>query len=151
MSRGSSVCINSSGYTLVEHSSCLWTMTLYSYFEKGCRKQMCTRQSRKVIWDMNSTLFLTLQLSNLLLLLFCSTRKHASMTSRTILSNFFKKQWTQNRPQYLSGFSRALSPTTFLEIAVYMYNKVLGIMNYFFYPMNSEIRGKELWYNETLL
>ena len=51
-------------------------------------------------------------------LLFFSTRKHASMTSRTILSNFFKKQWTQNRPQYLSGFSRALSPTTFLEIAV---------------------------------
>ena len=79
---------------------------------------MCTRQSRKVIWDMNRTLFLTLQLSNLLLLLFFSTRKHASMTSHTILSNFFQEQWTQNRPQYLSGLSRALSPTTFLEIAV---------------------------------
>ena len=41
------------------------------------------------------------------------------MTSRTILSNFFEEQWTQNRPQYLLGLSRALSPTTFLEIAVY--------------------------------
>ena len=71
---------------------------IYSYFEKGCRKQMCTRQSRKVIWDMINTLFLTLQLSNLLLLLFFSTRKHTSMTSRTILSNFFEEQWTQNRP-----------------------------------------------------
>ena len=59
---------------------------------------MCTRQSRKVIWDMINTLFLTLQLSNLLLLLFFSTRKHTSMTSRTILSNFFEEQWTQNRP-----------------------------------------------------
>ena len=29
-----------------------------------------------------------------------------------ILSNFFEKQWTQNHPQYLSGLSRALFPTT---------------------------------------
>ena len=32
---------------------------IYSYFEKGCRKKICTRQSRKVIWDMINTLFLT--------------------------------------------------------------------------------------------
>ena len=32
---------------------------IYSYLEKGCRKKMCTRQSRKVIWDMINTLFLT--------------------------------------------------------------------------------------------
>ena len=31
-----------------------------------------------------------------------------------------EEQWTQNHPQYLSGLSRALFPTTFLEIAVYM-------------------------------
>ena len=43
-----------------------------------------------------------------------------SMTSPAILSNFFEKQWTQNHPQYLSGLSRALYPTTFLEIAVYV-------------------------------
>ena len=41
------------------------------------------------------------------------------MASRVILSNFFEEQWTQNHPQYLSGLSRALFPTTFLEIAVY--------------------------------
>ena len=35
------------------------------------------------------------------------------------LSNFFEEQWTPNRPQYLSGLSRALFPTTFLEIALY--------------------------------
>ena len=36
----------------------------------------------------------------------------------TILSNFFEKQRTQNNPQCLSGLSRALFTTTFLEIAV---------------------------------
>ena len=41
-----------------------------------------------------------------------------SMTSPAILSNFFEKQCTQNQ-QYLSGLSRALYPTTFLEITVY--------------------------------
>ena len=45
---------------------------------------MCGRQSRKVIWDMINTLFLTLQLSNLLLLLSFRTRKHKSMASRAI-------------------------------------------------------------------
>ena len=42
------------------------------------------------------------------------------MACRAILSNFFEEQWTQNNPQYLSGLSRAVFPTTFLEIAVYM-------------------------------
>ena len=41
------------------------------------------------------------------------------MASRVILSNFFEEQWTQNHPQYPSGLSRALFPTTFIEIAVY--------------------------------
>ena len=36
-----------------------------------------------------------------------------------ILSNFFEKRRTQNHPQCLSGLSRALFPTTFLEIAIY--------------------------------
>ena len=48
-----------------------------------------------------------------------STRKHTSMASRVILSNFCEEQRTQTHPQYLSGLSRALFPTTFLEIAVY--------------------------------
>ena len=43
-----------------------------------------------------------------------------SMASRAILSNFFEKQWIQNHPQYLSGLSRAVHPTTFLKIAAYL-------------------------------
>ena len=35
-----------------------------------------------------------------------------------ILSDFFEKQRTQNHPRCLSGLSRALFPTTFLEMAV---------------------------------
>ena len=80
---------------------------------------MCPRQSREIIWDMFNTLILTLWLSNLLLLLSFSTHRHMSMASPAILSNFFEKQCTQNHPQYLSELSRALYPTTFLEIAVY--------------------------------
>ena len=38
---------------------------------------------------------------------------------RVILSNFFEEQLTQNHPQFLSGLSRALFPTTSLEIAVH--------------------------------
>ena len=43
-----------------------------------------------------------------------------SVASRAILSNFFEEQGTQNYPQYLLGLSRALFPTTFLEIPVYV-------------------------------
>ena len=63
-----------------------------------------------------STLFLTLSLSNVPLLLSFSTRKHTFLTSCVFLSNFLGK--TQNHSQYLSRSSRTLSLTTFLEIAV---------------------------------
>ena len=64
------------------------------------------QQPRKVIWDMiNYTLFLTLYLSKLLLLLSFSTRKHMSMASRAILSNFFEEQWTQHSQTHLHGLS----------------------------------------------
>ena len=39
------------------------------------------------------------------------------MASPAILSSFLGQQGTQNHPQYFSGLSRALFPTTFLEIA----------------------------------
>ena len=48
------------------------------------------------------------------------------MASRAILSTFFEEQWTQNHPQYLSGLSRALFPTTFLEIAVYVSQLIIN-------------------------
>ena len=44
-------------------------------FLERLSKKLCTRQSRKVIWDMINTLFLTLQLSNLLLMFSFSTCK----------------------------------------------------------------------------
>ena len=40
------------------------------------------------------------------------------VASHDIVSNFFEEQCSQNHPQYLSGLSCALFPTTFLEIAV---------------------------------
>ena len=58
-------------------------------------------------------------MSNQFLLLSFSICKHKSMASLVIISNFFEKQWTKNHPQYLSGLSCALFPTTFHEIAVY--------------------------------
>ena len=67
----------------------------YSYFKKGCRKNVHATIPR-VIWDIISTLF-----------------------SRANLLNFFEEHLTQNHPQYLSGLSHAIFPTTFLEIAVY--------------------------------
>ena len=61
-------------------------------FRERLSEKLCTRQSRKVSWDMINTQFLAMQLSNPLLLLSFSTRKHMSMASRAILSNFFEKQ-----------------------------------------------------------
>ena len=82
---------------------------------------MYTRQSQMAIWDMSNTLFLTtvaveptqfccfpLALANIFpwpLVLVCQIS--------------FEEQLTPNHSQYLSRLSRALFPTTFLEIAVY--------------------------------
>ena len=88
---------------------------------------MSSRQSRKAIWDMINTRFLTLQLWNLHLLLSFSTRRHTSMASRSILSNFVEEQSTQNHLQYLSGLSQAVFPRTVLEKAVYKSNTLLVI------------------------
>ena len=64
---------------------------------------------------MINTLFLTLYLLKLLLLLSFSTRKDMSVASHAILSNFFEEQCPQNHLQYLLGLSGALFPTTFSE------------------------------------
>ena len=59
------------------------------------------------------------------------------MASRAILSNSFEEQRNQNHPQYLSGFSLALFPTTCLKIAVYtkendtFWTKEAGILRLF--------------------
>ena len=59
------------------------------------------------------------------------------MASPVILSNFFEKQWSQNHPQYLSGLSRALYPTTFLKIAVNYQGKSLLKENVLFTTNNN--------------
>ena len=81
----------------------------YSYFEKGCRKN-CARDNNTLVLD-------TVAVEPTFVVSF-SPRKHTSMASRAILLNFFEEQWTKNHPQRLSGLSRALFPTTFLETAV---------------------------------
>ena len=68
-------------------------------------EKTCTRQSRKV-------LFPTLWLSNLLLLLSFSTRKHTSIASRTILSNFFDDSEIKTTYNAFRGHSGALIPDT---------------------------------------
>ena len=54
-----------------------------------------------------------------------------SVASRAILSNFFEEQGAQNYPQYLSGLSRALFPTTFLKIPVSEMHKEVHLFLYF--------------------
>ena len=68
----------------------LVSMRVYNYFGKGCRKKMCTRQSRKVIWDMIDTLFLPTVAVEPPLFLSVSTRKHIFMAFR---ANSFKFLW----------------------------------------------------------
>ena len=88
-------------------------------FQERLSEKMCTRQPRKVIWDMINTLFLTTVAvkTNLFTFLWHS-RTYVRGLPCQISSNFFEEQGTQNYPQYLSGLSRALFPTTFLEIPV---------------------------------
>ena len=76
--------------------------------------------TRKVIWDMINTLLL---LSNILLLLYFSTHKHTSMTSRAILSNFFfvKKSELKTTQNTFRDCRVYVFPTTFLEIAQSLY------------------------------
>ena len=78
-------------------------------------EKMCTRQSRKV-------LFSTLQPSNLLLLLSISTRKHTSIASRTILSNFFEDSELKTTYNTFRGQSRALIPDTPSSKQLYTHN-----------------------------
>ena len=56
---------------------------VYSYFEKGCRKN-CARDT-KVIWDMINTLVLDTVAVEPTFVVSFSPRKHTSMASRAIL------------------------------------------------------------------
>ena len=53
------------------------------------------------------------------------------MAYRATLSNFLEElEGNQNNPKYLSGWSRALFPTTFLEKAVYLSMKSQSLSLY---------------------
>ena len=68
---------------------------------------------------MINTLFLTTVAVEPTLVAFHLLLRTYVVASRAVLSNFFGERGRQNHPQYLSGLSRALFPTTFLETAVY--------------------------------
>ena len=76
-------------------------------FRERLSEKLCTRQSRKVIWDMINTLFLTTVAVEPTFVAFLL---HSQTTFPwpfvPILSNFFEKKRTQNHPQCLSGLSR---------------------------------------------
>ena len=78
-------------------------------FRDRLSEKCCRRQSQKVLWGMLNTL----------LLLSFSTSRHMSKAST---HQSFKFLWktvvNSNHPQYRSGLSRALYPTTFLKLAV---------------------------------
>ena len=96
-----------------------WTSLVYSYFEKGCRKNVhATIPKGNMGYDRYTvpddcscrTYFCCFPLA---------LANTFSWPLVPILSHFSEEQGTQNHPQCLSGLSRALFPTTFLEIAVY--------------------------------
>ena len=91
----------------------------YSYFKKGCRKK-CTRQSRKALWVVLSSLFFKRNLNELAgkAMEMCLRVLKESNKSR-FDSYSRQEQSIDHIPCYLSGLSRAhFFSTTFLEIAV---------------------------------
>ena len=112
-----------SGKKYVKGRDLLWRLimweeadniTVYSYFEKGCRKNVHATIPKgnmgydqyTVSDDFSCRTYFPLTLKN-----------RFSWPFVPIISNFSVEKWTQNHPQCLSGLSRALFPTTFLEIA----------------------------------
>ena len=107
-------------------SARLFNISLYSYFEKGCRNK-CARDNperwlRYGIWKYGIWA-IRCSWHCICRTYFCCFPLALANICPWPLVPFFqislKEQWTQNHPQYLSGLSRALFPTTFLEIAVY--------------------------------
>ena len=63
----------------------------YSYISRRLSEKMCTRQSRKVIWDKINTLFLTVTVGPTFVAFLYYSQTYVQ-ASRTILSNFFETQ-----------------------------------------------------------
>ena len=89
---------------------------VYSYFEKGCRKK-CTRQSRKALWVVLSSLFFKEVWKN-------GTRGHGCMFARAkgeqqkqVRQLQCQDQCNDHVPYYLLGLSRTL----FLQMNTWWY------------------------------
>ena len=112
-----------------EVHSCLYDKNVYSYFEKGCRKK-CTRQSRKVLWVVLSSLF------------FKEIWKDGTRSRGRVFAGAEGKQLKEVLTATGSGTAYwsysilpfgivpcTFLPTTFLEIAIYtcimMQNRLL--------------------------
>ena len=101
-----------------------YELSVYSYFEKGCRKK-CARQSCKVLRVVSSSLFCVLQ-TNLkewqerpyTYICECKTKATYAIETRQL---HCQEQGIDHIPYYLSGSSRCtFFRTTFLEEAVYI-------------------------------
>ena len=100
------------------NSGKVWRRHTYSYSEKGCRKNVhATIPKGNMGYDQY-----TVPDDCSCRTYFCCFPLALATTFPwpfvPILSNFFEKKRTQKRSQCLSGLSRALFPTTFLQIAV---------------------------------
>ena len=74
----------------------------YSYFEKSCRKNMCTRQSRKVTWDMINIPSWHCSCRTYFLSLSFSTHKHTAISKKVVGENGerrinVERKWTTER------------------------------------------------------
>ena len=91
----------------------------YNYFEKGCRKNVHAQVPKgNMGYDQHKVTVPDTVAVEPTFVAFFSTGKHNFMASLAFFQISLKSS-AQNYPQYLSGWSRALFSTTFLEIAVY--------------------------------
>ena len=93
--------------------------TYIPLFPEWLSEKMCTQQSCKVIGYDQYTVPDACSCQTYFCCFPLALANTFSWPLVPILSNFFDKKRTQNHPQCDSGLSRALFPTTFLEIAVY--------------------------------
>ena len=94
------------------------TTRVYSYFEKGCGKKCAAKIPKGNMGYDQYTVPDDCSCGSYFYCFPLALANKFPWPFLPILSNFFEKKKTQNHPQCLSGLSRALFPTTFLEIAV---------------------------------
>ena len=120
---------------------------VYSYFEKGCRKKLHATIPKGNMGYDQYTVPNTVAIEPT----FVAFLKHSQAYGHGLschcfkLLSFSEEQWTQNNPQYLSGLSRALFPTTFLEIAVnYNWDELLDLDIYLSFQTSTRTGAVQL-------